>query len=144
MRGSYDVRNWWNRIRMKIQDAMDGSYGNDEFSQFLIRAAFTILLVSLIPPLRFLYALSVAIMLWALIRCYSKNMEKRYAEREKYLRFKRAHKEELSFRQRQWADRKTHKYLRCKQCRTILRIPKGMGKVEVRCPKCQAVTIRKS
>lgn len=138
------MKNWWNKMKARMQSAMEGRYGSDELTQFLISVAFVILLVSLVPKLRFLYVFSAAIMLWAVVRCYSRNMDKRYAEREKYLRFKRAQEEELSFRQRQWVDRKTHKYLRCKQCKAILRIPKGMGKVEVHCPKCHTVTIRKS
>ena len=138
------MKNWWNSMKAKVQRAMRGRYGNDEFTQFLVRAAFVILLISLIRPLRFLYLFSLAIMLWAIIRCYSKNTEKRYAEREKYLRYKSAREDEISFRQNQWADRKTHKYFRCKNCGAVLRVPKGKGKIEVRCPKCHESTIKKS
>ena len=123
---------------------MEGRYGNDELSQFLVTVAFVILLLSLIKPLRFLYIVSILIMAWALIRCYSKNIEKQYAEREKYLRFKDGWENEVAFRHNQRVDRKTHRYFRCKRCKTVLRIPKGKGKVEVRCPKCHETTIKKS
>ena len=138
------MKAWWNHLRAKWRRATAGCYGTDELSQFLVRAAFIILLLSLIKPLRFLYAFSVLIMLSVLYRCYSKNMEKRYAERERYLRFTDRWKEEKFYRQSQWMNRKTHRYFRCKHCKAILRVPRGMGKIEVRCPKCHATTIKKS
>ena len=49
------MKNWWNKMKARMQSAMDGRYGSDELTQFLISVAFVILLVSLVPKLRFLY-----------------------------------------------------------------------------------------
>lgn len=35
-----------------------------------------------------------------------------------------------------WANRKTTKYFKCKNCGQILSVPKGKGKIRVTCPKC--------
>lgn len=134
----------WSHLRVWWKNAVEGRYGTDELTQFLIHTAIVILLFSLIRPLRPLYVISFMIMLWAVIRCYSKNMEKRYAERDRFLRYRQEIADEQAFRRRRWRDRKTHKYYRCKRCRAILRVPRGKGKIELRCPRCGASMIRKS
>ena len=105
-----------------------------------------------IPPLTFsdfyensnLYVTAILIMVWALIRCYSRNIEKRYAERESYLQLRNRWKAKVLFRKKQWEDRKTYRYFRCKNCKTVMRIPKGKGKVEVRCPVCRETILTRS
>ncbi len=38
--------------------------------------------------------------------------------------------------QMQWRDRSTSKYYMCSKCHQQIRVPKGKGKIEIRCPKC--------
>ncbi len=123
-------------LSYKIQQWMQGRYGNDELSQFLYYVSLALLVLSLFTPLRFLYIPTIALMLWSCIRCYSKNISRRRAERETYLKVTGGIRSWFRLQNDKWRDRKTYRYFRCKECRAPLRVPRGKGKIRVRCPKC--------
>lgn len=45
---------------------------------------------------------------------------------------------------RKFSERKTHRFFKCAQCKAALRVPRGKGKIKVRCPKCGAEALRKT
>jgi hypothetical protein len=81
---------------------------------------------------------------WTLFRCYSKQIEKRQAERMAYLRFSGTVRAYFETAGKAWKERKTHRYYRCKQCHTVLRVPKGKGKLKITCPQCHRETVKKT
>ena len=60
---------------------MYGRYGIDQFSKFLLVVSIVLLFISTIFRNGLLYLLALAIMIYLYIRCFSKNYEKRYAEK---------------------------------------------------------------
>ena len=132
------------RFAVKMQQFMAGRYGNDEFTVFLIIVSLLFTFLGNFRPIRFLYFIGVALICFALFRSLSKNYEARRKELNWFLRWSEKPKAELKLLGNQIRDRKTHRYFKCKECKTVLRVPKGRGKIEITCPKCRAKVIKKT
>lgn len=138
------MRNWFRNFGARMQQSMVGRYGPDELSKALSTTGLILLLLSLIPALYFLYGPALVLVIWSTIRSFSKKIEKREAEREAYLRFVGKIKSFFRVKKKAWQERKTHRHFRCKQCKTMLRVPKGRGTIKIRCPKCGMEIIKKT
>ena len=91
----------------------------------------------------------LSLLAWALIfytyfRIFSRNIYKRSAENQTYLT--KTYKLRCWFAKtkNQLAQRKTHHIYRCPSCKQKIRIPRGKGKIEIRCPKCNTTFIKRS
>ena len=115
---------------------MQGRYGIDDLS--LTTAVFSLIMlsVSFVLSSAALYAVSLFLYTSALLRCFSKQYNKRYHELCVYYRLTAPIKNQLSLSKKRFCDRKTHRYYKCKTCRTVLRVPKGRGKIKITCSKC--------
>jgi hypothetical protein len=123
---------------------MIGRYGNDEFTLFLLITSLIFTFLGNFRHLRLLYFIGSAIICYSLFRALSKNYEARRKELNWYLRWSEKPKAELKLLGNRLRDRKTHTYFKCKECKTVLRVPKGRGKIEITCPKCRAKVIKKT
>jgi hypothetical protein len=132
------------RFAVKMQQFMVGRYGNDEFTMFLLIASLIFTFLGNFRPLRILYFIGSILIFYSLFRSLSKNYEARRKELNWYLRWSEKPKAELKLLGNRIRDRKTHKYFKCKECKTVLRVPSGRGKIEITCPKCRAKTIKKT
>ncbi len=128
----------------KMQHFMIGRYGNDEFTLFLLIVSLIFSFLGNFKPLRVLYFIGLAIIFYSLFRALSKNYEARKKELNWYLRWSAQPKTELKFLGNKFRDRKTHKYFKCKECKTVLRVPRNRGKIEITCPKCRVKVIKKT
>lgn len=124
---------------------MYGRYGSDELNIALLIAAVAISLINsilsmllrtslvygrIVSPI--LYALMLGLLGFSLFRTFSRNI---YARQ----------KENRWFRQRwQRLRDRNNRYYRCPKCRQTVRVPKGKGKISIRCPKCGEKFIRKT
>lgn len=118
-----------------MQAWMYGRYGYDELSKFLSIAAIILILLSAFIPL--LNPIALFLLIWSMVRTYSRNIEKRRRERDIYLQRTGKIKQFFKLRKNMIRDRKTHKYYKCPGCKAYLRVPKGRGKIEISCPKCR-------
>ena len=81
-----------------------------------------------------LYFLSLVLMFIVLVRIFSRDLTQRRAENAKFLSWWAPKMSAMRGAQARRAD-KAHKYVRC-SCGAYCRVPKGVGKVELTCPKC--------
>ena len=132
------MKKWLENIQYKTQQWMQGRYGSDELSNALTMISLALLILSLFSPLRLLYLPALLLMLWSCIRCYSRDIAKRRKEREAYLRMIGSVRGWFRLQRDKWRDRKSFQYFRCKECKATLRVPKGKGKIRIRCPKCRS------
>lgn len=138
------MKNWFANFKARAAQWMYGRYGTDELSRALSIAGLVLLVLSFIPYLFFLYAPALVLVIWSTVRSFSKKIEKREAEREAYLRFVGKIKSFFRVKKKAWQERKTHRHFRCKQCKTMLRVPKDRGTIKIRCPKCGMEIIKKT
>ena len=123
-------------IRNFIIKFMSGRYGPDHLSFALI--ILTVILNLVATFIRFLpiYIVSYIILVYALFRILSRNIKKRRAENDKYLRYYWPVKTKIKNRFNRVKTSKVFKYFKCPSCKSLLRVPRGKGKIEVTCPKC--------
>ena len=138
------MRGFFARMGERFARFMYGRYGNDDLNRFLTITSLIILVISLIPVLWFLWFLALGLMIWSSFRCYSRNIYKRRRENERYLKLIQPIKNFSRLQKNKRRDRKTHRYFKCKHCRAVLRVPKGKGKIDVTCPRCQKITVKKT
>lgn len=111
----------------KLSDALRrfqyGRNGTDALNIALLMAGLLFLLLGsfLWRPLS---AVSIAALVYALFRTYSRNLTARRQENSRFLRCIAPLK-----------DRK-NRYFRCPKCRQTVRVPRGKGRISIHCPKC--------
>ena len=131
------------KLAYKYRQFMMGRYGSDELNLVLVVFSAILLFLSRIKYMWFLYFISLLIFAFAIIRMYSRNIGQRHNEKMFYLKIKNKIMDFYRIKRDSWKYRKTHKYFRCKTCKASIRVPRGVGKIQVTCPKCKAKVIKK-
>lgn len=127
-----------NRFSQRIAAFMQGRYGLDGLGRFLLVLSMIFLLISImIRPVRFLYVIGIGILLYEYYRMFSRNVSKRYQENMRFMGF-------VNGQRQRFAQRKTHKIFKCPNCSQKIRVPKGKGKICIKCPKCRIEFIKKT
>ena len=128
-------------FQQRVFEFMQGRYGVDQLSNFLIWTGVILALLKMFMPYHILVVVSWVLIIYAYVRILSKDTSKRYAQNQKFL-------------DRTWGIRNTfakikyrikygkqdaspYRIYRCRKCGQKIRIPKGKGKIMITCPKCK-------
>lgn len=127
---------------------MQGRYGVDHFSHFLVIVAFILMFIQLFirQDIFNLVVSSIAmlVLIYSYYRTLSRNHYQRYRENEWYLQYHNKVKYLFNREKNNIQQRKTHKIFRCPNCNQSIRVPKGKGKIAITCPVCKTEFIKKS
>lgn len=123
---------------------MQGRYGADQMGQMLSAVSMVFLIISLFSRNQAWFLLAVIGIVYNYFRMFSKNISKRYAENQKYLKMTVGIRRKLASWKSQLAQRKIYHIYRCPGCKQKIRVPRGRGKIEIRCPKCNTRFVKKS
>ncbi len=127
---------------------MQGRYGIDQLSKVLIVLGVVAVLISAFVNWGVLglivYFLGWALVIWGYFRVFSRNVSKRYAENEAFLAKTSGIRNFFQKQKYMWQQRKAYHIYKCPGCGQKIRIPRGKGKIEIRCPKCSTTFIKKS
>ena len=129
---------------------MYGRYGIDQLGNFMMWAAVAMMIFGAVVRSSLIYTLAFVLIVWADVRIMSKNHSKRYAENQKFLELKNRvvgffrggtrafkDKEHCYFRCPSChQQKKIYRFFACPNCAQKVRVPKGKGHIEIRCPKC--------
>ena len=115
---------------------MQGRYGVDELYRFIIYLAIVLMVANWFVKSQILSLAVTVLLILDIYRMLSKNHSARYAENQKYLHATAKFRYWLDQQKKLWKERKYHHIYTCPKCKQRIRIPKGKGKIMVRCPKC--------
>lgn len=123
---------------------MSGRYGIDSFGKFTLILGVAALILSGWFDSFIFSVLAWVCVIYSYFRIFSRNVYKRAAENQTWLN--------KTYKVRSWfarqknsaSQRKVYHIYKCPSCRQKIRIPKGKGKIEVRCPKCSTTFIKNS
>ncbi len=130
----------------RLRQFMVGRHGIDELNiAILATALFISLIGSFLPPLVYFIMQTVSFILLGLafFRMFSKNRARRTYENTRFLVIYNPIRDWFVLQKNRFVNRKTHVYFRCPNCKKSLRVPKGIGKVNITCPTCKEKFIRK-
>ena len=127
---------------------MAGRYGTDRLNQFMLIVLLVCAFINMFIRNGYVSMLltswEILLIVFIYIRMFSRNLTKRYAENQKYLAVE--NKVRHFFGQKKYIQqqRKDYHIYSCPNCKQKIRIPKGKGKVSVRCPKCGTEFVKNS
>lgn len=135
-------------FRQRMIHFMQGRYGVDQLSNFLIWTAVFLSIFTILVKMPVLQIISWLMIIYAYVRIFSRKINKRYTQNQRFLdstwgirnafakikyRFKYG---------KQTAE--PYRIYKCRKCGQKIRIPRGKGKILVTCPKCKYQFKRKS
>ena len=125
-------------LSLSYSDPLEISSNYNTGSRFAIMAAV------ISQSLSIQFPEDLALLIVCYYRIFSKNHQKRYEENQKFLA---ARARFLSWFQKEkylLGQRKDYRIYTCPGCKQKIRIPKGKGKIVVKCPKCHTEFTKKS
>lgn len=131
-------------MKQKFMRFMQGRYGADSFSRFLLGSALFLLFFSLLVPRSRFNILALALLIYTYFRFFSRNISARQKENLLFLKYKNTLFSKFKNLKSEMKQRKTHHIYRCPNCHQKIRVPRGKGKIAIRCPRCNHEFIKKS
>ena len=134
-------------MREKLQRFMIGRNGHDQLNMFLLLAGFALLLIASIfadSIGKYMQPVVWVVLLLVYFRMMSKNLQRRREENGKFVRLRYKLMGSSRAKYERWIQRKDYKFFTCPSCKTVLRVPRGHGKIKIVCRKCGNSFIGKS
>lgn len=131
-------------MKEKLARFMYGRYGIDHLGRCTIGTGIAALFLAGLLDSHILSLLSWVCIIYAYFRMFSKNIYKRSAENQMFLA--KTYRLRCFFARQKYmfSQRKTHHIYKCPSCGQKIRIPRGKGRIEIRCPKCSTTFIKNS
>lgn len=130
-------------MKEKLYRFMAGRYGNDNLNRFLLIVALVLVALSWVGSNVFA-GIGFACLIYIYFRMLSKNTYKRARENQVYMSYVYKIKNFLNGKKREFEQRKIYHIYKCPSCKQKIRIPRGKGKIEIKCPKCGQTFIKNS
>ena len=120
----------------KAAEFMQGRYGHDKLNLFIWIVAAALWFINFFVRSPILVIVILLVGALAVFRSLSTNITKRMYENNRFLS---VYTVVADFFKRQYMkvrDFKTHRYLRCPNCKAQLRLKKRTGTQHIHCPRC--------
>ncbi len=131
-------------MKEKFMRFMYGRYGVDTLGKYSLGAGLATMVLSIVFDSYTLSLLSWFFIILTYFRMFSRNLYKRSSENQTFLNKTYKLKTWFGKQKNMMAQRKTHHIYRCPGCKQKIRVPRGKGRIEIRCPKCHTTFIKNS
>ncbi|MDF9825000.1 putative membrane protein [Breznakia sp. PF5-3] len=125
-----------NKLKFALYRFMQGRYGNDKLNNFIFIILITLTIINtFFFQNSILVFLIYAFLIVVIFRTYSRNIYARQKENNKFLNLTNPVRKRFRIIKKNHQD-KANKYYLCPHCFQSVRVPRGKGKIEIKCPKC--------
>lgn len=124
------------KFREKLYKFMMGRYGADILNKDILWLTIILVLANLFIRSAIIYILIYALFFISIFRMLSKNVVKRRAENAKYLIKRNKVVKFVKLQINKIKYYKEYKYVTCKQCKAVIRVPRKKGTKNISCPGC--------
>ncbi len=121
--------NWFRKF-------MTGRYGVDQLSNAILGVSIGLLLINMFTRIPILNTIVTVLIVMSYFRIFSKDINRRYAENMKFLNWFNPIRGKFNKTKNKIKQSKTYKFFKCPKCGQDIRVPKGKGRIKIRCPKC--------
>ena len=121
--------------------------GTDALSMAFALVACLLLVIALItgdPARSILWLLALVVLIISYFRIFSHNLAKRQAENDRFLQLIRPLTTFFARQKTKRRQKNLYCFFKCPNCSTVLRVPKGKGRIRITCKSCQHVFERRS
>lgn len=120
----------------KLRRFMQGRYGTDKLNRVIMCICMISLVLQLFLKLSILFYVALPLIIFIYYRSFSKNIQRRYSENQKFLVYWNPIEKWFRIKWKQIKEFRTHRYFKCSKCKQYIRVPRKKGNLQVRCPKC--------
>lgn len=135
------MKNWFYKF-------MQGRNGVNHFSRFLSTLGMILLIISMFLKQNifgnFILFFGLACVFYSNFIIFSRNKVQRAKENQDYLALRRKFLGFFSKKKNKMKNLKEYKYLKCPNCKTEMKVPRGKGKIKIHCKNCGNDFITKS
>ncbi len=127
---------FFSKLSQSFSRFMYGRYGNDSLNQFLIGLWLFESIINLFFHSLILYTCGLILCAFVFFRMFSKNIVKRRRENAAWYEFSTKVKGSFRLLMVRVRDRKIARFFKCPKCNAPIRMPRKIGKFNIRCSKC--------
>ena len=131
-------------MKEKFMRFMYGRYGVDTLGKYSLGAGLATMVLSIVFDSYTLSLLSWFFIILTYFRMFSRNLYKRSSENQTFLNKTYKLRTWFGKQKNMMTQRKTQHIYRCPGCKQKIRVPRGKGRIEIRCPKCHTTFIKNS
>ena len=128
--------NFFSNFNRKFSQFMYGRYGTDSLNRFIISVWLIESILNLFLHSVILYLFGTFLCILVFFRMFSKNIVKRRRENALWYEFTVKLKKSFRLLTIRFRDRNVSHFFKCPKCKAPIRMPKKVGKFNIRCTKC--------
>ena len=122
-------------IRQWLTRFMTGRYGMDQLNTAMMVLYIILYVIYLFTRWMILDFIVLVLLFVTIFRMLSRNLERRRAENTRFLQLVRPALRKFKSCRSRMQD-KEHRYFKCPNCGQPMRVPKGLGKIQITCRAC--------